>query len=65
MILGISLKLKLASLDLLWSDLFLQLLDTIVEDKLELFKLLSLTLQLVDLRLSVADLSIFLSNLLV
>ena len=51
--------------DSLWSDLFLQLLDTIVEDELELFKLLSLTLQLVDLRLSVADLSIFLSNLLV
>ena len=65
MILGISLKLKLASLDFLWSDLFLQLLDTIVEDELELFKLLSLTLQLVDLRLSVADLGVFLSDLLV
>ena len=65
MILCISLKLKLASLDLLWSDLFLQLLDTIVEYELELFKLLSLTLQLVDLRLSVADLGVFLSDLLV
>ena len=64
MILGIRLKLKLASLDLLWSDLFLQLLDAIVEHKLELFKLLSLTLQLVDLRLSVTNLSILLSDLL-
>ena len=64
MILGICLKLKLASLDLLWSDLFLQLLDAIVEHELELLKLLSLTLQLVDLRLSVANLGILLSDLL-
>ena len=33
--------LKLARFDLLWSDLFLELLNAIIEDELELFEFLS------------------------
>ena len=56
---------QLSCLNLLRRDLFLQLLNTIIKHKFELFELLSLLLQLVDLLLAFANARIFLSNLLV
>ena len=61
----LGLLLELASLDLLRGDLLLELLDTVIEDKFKLFKLLCLPLKIINLCLSITYRRIFLSYLLV
>lgn len=61
----VCLKLQLSCLNFLGCNLLFKLLDAIIEDEFELFQLLSLALQLVDLRFTLANSGILLSNLLV
>ena len=56
---------QLASLYFFGSDLLLELLDTVIEDKFKLFKLLCLPLKIINLCLSITYRRIFLSYLLV
>ena len=65
LVLSIGLKLQLASLYFFGSDLLLELLDTVIEDKFKLFKLLCLPLKIINLCLSIAYRRIFLSYLLI
>lgn len=65
LVLSIGLKLQLASLYFFGSDLLLELLDTVIEDKFKLFKLLCLPLKIINLCLSIAYRRILLSYLLV
>ena len=55
---------ELARFDLLRSDLFLELFNAVIEHELEFFELLRLPLELVDFGLTISDLGIFFSNLL-
>ena len=65
LVLSIGLKLQLASLYFFGSDLLLELLDTVIEDKFKLFKLLCLPLKIINLCLSIAYRRILLSYLLI
>jgi len=63
-VLLIGLDLKLACLDFLGSDFFLQLLDAVIKDEFKLLELLRLSLKEENFSFSIANLSIFLSDLL-